>query len=278
MSYKTILVHIDVNEQAAERIRIAIDIAKQNDAHLIGLAVSATLVGPVIGAMDTMGTYALDLLEFQVKQAKDASLAFETIAAAAGLKSFESRIDARDAATAVRQHARYADLVIVGQTDKDTVSLSSPSNLPQCAVLETATPVLIVPYVGVYPSVGQHVFLLWNATAESARAARDALPFLKGAKDVRVSVFDSKGGLLPSEQKPDVDARHFFARHGVKITMTQDSSDGDIGSAVLSRVADHGADLIVMGGYGHSRLREWMLGGVSKTMLDHMTVPVLMSH
>ena len=278
MTYKTILVHIDHNARANERIRIAIELAKQNEAHLIGLAVSASLVTPYLGAMDPMGGYAAGLIETHERLARVAASDFEAQALAAGLHSYESRVDGSDAVTAVRRQARYTDLVIVGQTDKSTVSISSPSNLPQATVLEAGKPVLIIPYVGVYTALAQNIFVLWNASREAARAAGDALPFLKLAKNVRVSVFDAKSGTPTSEQVPGSEAAHYLARHGVNVTITRDSSDGDVGSAVLSRVADHHADLIVMGGYGHSRFREWVLGGVSQSILEHMTVPVLMSH
>ena len=119
---------------------------------------------------------------------------------------------------------------------------------------------------------------LWNASRESAHAASDALPFFTRADEVRVSVFDAKANTSGHGDEPGSDVATYLARQGAKVTVNRDTSGGDVGSSVLSRANDFDTDLIVMGGYGHTRLREWVLGGVSKTLLEHMTVPVLMSH
>jgi len=123
------------------------------------------------------------------------------------------------------------------------------------------------------------VMLCWNASRECARAAADALPFLQAAEQVIVLVIDPEVSADRHGQEPGADVALWLARHGVKVAVQRDvAADAEVGEIILSRAADHGVDLIVMGIYGHSRLREMMLGGVSRTLLSSMTVPVLMSH
>jgi nucleotide-binding universal stress UspA family protein len=139
--------------------------------------------------------------------------------------------------------------------------------------------VLVVPQIGAQSSVGKTVMLCWNASRESARAAADALPFLQAAEKVIVLVVDPEVSADGHGQEPGADVAVWLARHGVKVTVQRDvAADIEIGEIILSRAADHGVDLIVMGIYGHSRMREWILGGASRTLLSSMTVPVLMSH
>jgi nucleotide-binding universal stress UspA family protein len=134
----------------------------------------------------------------------------------------------------------------------------------------------MVPYAGRFPDAGQRVLVAWNASREAARAVTDALPLLSRAERVEVVAFDSTGD---HGEVPGADIALFLSRHGVKASAARQSAPGvDVGSQILSRAADVDADLIVMGAYGHSRLRELALGGATRSMLDAMTVPVLMAH
>ena len=121
--------------------------------------------------------------------------------------------------------------------------------------------------------------IAWDAGREAARAVSDALPLLKRAKAVEVAVFNAERRRREHGEQPGADVSLFLSRHGVKVTVAQQSgADFEVGAQVLSRAADTSADLIVMGAYGHSRVRELVLGGVTRTILESMTVPVLMSH
>jgi nucleotide-binding universal stress UspA family protein len=167
---------------------------------------------------------------------------------------------------------------VVGQADPDDPA-GSRNDLPEAMAFATGRPVLVVPHIGAPSAVGKTVMLCWNASRESARAAADALPFLQAAEKVIVLVVDPEVSADGHGQEPGADVAVWLARHGVKVTVQRDvAADTHIGEVILSRAADHGVDLIVMGIYGHSRLREMVLGGVSRTLLSSMTVPVLMSH
>jgi nucleotide-binding universal stress UspA family protein len=179
---------------------------------------------------------------------------------------------------ALAVNARYADLLVVGQADPDDPA-GARNDLPEAMAFATGRPVLVVPQIGALSAVGKTVMLCWNASRESARAAADALPFLQGAEKVIVLIVDPEVSADRHGQEPGADVAVWLARHSVKVTVQRDvAADAEIGEVILSRAADHGVDLIVMGVYGHSRLREWMLGGASRTLLSSMTVPVLMSH
>ncbi len=278
MSYKTILVQVDNSERAIERIRIAIELAQTYEAHLVGLATVGMIALANTYGLDGTPAYMVEAMADMEKLAARAAERFDATAKAAGLNSYESRVRRGDPSYNVCTDARYADLVVLGQAEPAQSTAATPEDLPQTVVLGCGRPVLIIPYAGHFRTVGRRVMFLWNASRESAHAASDALPFFTHADEVRVSVFDAKANVGGHGDEPGNDVATYLARHGAKVTVNRDTSSGDVGSSVLSRANEFDADLIVMGGYGHSRVREWVLGGVSKTLLEHMTVPVLMSH
>jgi nucleotide-binding universal stress UspA family protein len=140
-------------------------------------------------------------------------------------------------------------------------------------------PVMIVPYMGPAATFGERVIVAWDASREAARAVNDALPLLKRAKQVGVVSVNPRPWPFAHGEEPGADIGLHLARHGVKVEVQRvEGRDIDTANAILSHVADRSADLLVMGGYGHSRLRELVLGGVTRTILTEMIVPVLMSH
>ena len=278
MTYKTILVHVDNSERALERIRIAIELAQTHDAHLVGLATVGMIALSNTYGLDGTPAYMAEALADMEGIAAMAAERFDAKARAAGLSSYESRVHRGDPTYEVCTDARYADLVVLGQTEPSQSTAATPEDLPETVMLSCGRPVLIIPYAGHFRTLGRRVMFLWNASRESARAASDALPFFTRADEVRVSVFDAKANMGGHGDEPGSDVATYLARQGATVTVNRDTSSGEVGSSVLSRANDFDADLIVMGGYGHTRLREWVLGGVSKTLLEHMTVPVLMSH
>ena len=278
MTYKTILVHCDASQSVSSRLDIAVDWARRFNAHLIALHARPPFQPPafVESGMDLL----LDDYEQNVKAGQgEAAAAFAKAIEGKEIASEWRAVDG-PADSMLIADARYADLVIVGQNDPDaTTVLPARADLPETVALSTGRAVLVVPHLGVPKAPGGTVMLCWNASRESARAASEALPLLKTAKQVIVLIVGptTSGGADSAEPGASVTA--WLSRHGVKVTVQRDSSaDADAGSAILSRAADHDADLIVMGVYGHSRLRELVLGGASRTLLSSMTMPVLMAH
>ncbi len=276
MSLKTILVHCDAGRGTATRLKIAVGLAERFDAHVIGLHVRQAFEAPAFSdagpAMDSLyKTY-----EAVVKA--DEAVAAAAFKNAVGKSiSSEWRVTDGYVEEAMVAHSRFADLVIVGQADPDNQPTGTPSDLAEEVVMASARPVLIVPHIGVGKALGKTVMLCWNGGREAVRAATGALPLLKAADKVIVLEIDPKKGA--DREEPGADVAQWLARHGVKVTVQRDTAaDSDIGGVILSRAADDDVDLIVMGIYGHSRMRELVLGGASRTLLASMTAPLLVAH
>ncbi len=278
MSFKTILVHCDSGKPAASRLGVATALASRFGSALVAVHAKPPFESPAFMEAGYDMAPLFDAYEERAEADKAASRASYDRAIKGKTLSTEWRQLAGHADDVVAVCARYADLVVVGQGDADTES-PTPSDLPETVALASGRPVLVVPHIGVEKSIGDVVMLCWNASRESARAAADALPILKAAKKVIVLVVEPKITAGGHGAEPGADVATWLARHGVNVTVQRDiAPDGDVGNTILSRASDHDADLIVMGIYGHSRLREMMLGGASRTLLATMTVPVLMSH
>jgi nucleotide-binding universal stress UspA family protein len=171
--------------------------------------------------------------------------------------------------------ARRFDLAIVGQPEREE---GLPEEVVDEGVLfESGRPVIFVPFIQKGGMKLDRIMLCWDGSRAATRAVADAMPLLKKAKQVEVVIVAT--GKPKSDEVPGADLGAHLARHGLKVDVKRITSpDIDVQSTVLSYAADSSADLIVMGGYGHSRLREFVLGGVTRGILESMTVPVLMSH
>ncbi len=278
MGYKTILVHCDADPKVSHRLAIAVELAQRHGAHLVGVHVQEPFNMPAL----VDGTVMTDNLFAAHEATAKADLVTAAAAFDKALKgthlSREWRTETGYADTQLGVHVRYADLVVLGQNDPEA-SISTPPDLPEAIALATGRPALVVPHIGAPTKPGRTVMLCWNASRESARAATDALPFLRAADKVIVLSVDPKPSANGHGAEPGADVATWLSRHGVKVTVQRDvAADSDIGGVILSRAADHDVDMIVMGLYGHSRLREMVLGGASRTLLATMTVPVFMAH
>jgi len=277
MSYKTILVHLDSRQRSTERLPFAFGLAARFEAHLVGLYAPGAPRIPSY-ALAEAGAVLRDIVEqSRAEAARQAQKQFREAAARHGDAGAEWRESAAEPAAAVRLSARYADLVVAAQPEpQDDAEVRAVAHE---LALAAGRPVLFVPYAGRFATAGRRVMIAWDAGVEAARAVSDALPLLKRADSVEVAVFDPERGRREHGEQPGADVALYLARHGVKVSVTRQSgANFEVGAQVLSRAADTGADLIVMGAYGHSRVRELVLGGVTRTMLESMTVPVLMSH
>jgi nucleotide-binding universal stress UspA family protein len=277
MAYKTILVHCDVSRGTAGRLRIAADLADRFGGHVIGLYVRRAFQAPAFTdagpAMDSL--YRTYETTVRAEEAM-ATAAFRDAVGNKGLSS-EWRVADGYVDEILAAEARVADLVIVGQAEPDSPPTTTPADLAEGIAMAAECPVLIVPYIGAAKPPGKTVMLCWNDSREAKHAATAALPLLVAADKVIVLIIDPKADR--SREEPGADVAVWLARHGVKVTVQRDSAaDSDVGGVILSRAADHDIDLIVMGIYGHSRLRERVLGGASRTLLASMTAPLLVAH
>jgi len=292
MSFKTILVHVDESPRLAERIRLAAELAVQDDGHLVGVAmtgISRSLYEDQL-VDDSDPNLALHL-NFVRERAGRALNDFVPLAQRLGLQSTEQHVIDDDAGSGLASLARHADLVVIGQADPEHLSTSAGSEFPGHVLTSSGCPVLVVPFAsgaarpaGAKPA--RHVVIAWNAGKEAARAVRDALPLLKRAATVHIAIFDADLQRAQHGDAPGVPLQHFLQRHGIaaEIALRQSPRPGllkrpaDTGEALLSFAQSVHCDLLVLGAYGHSRLRETLLGGVTRTVLENMTMPVLMAH
>jgi len=255
----------------------AISIAEAFNAHLLGVAFAYE---PVIPG-SVMGGIPPQFLEAQrsesEKSARAAIARFEQAAKRAGI-SFETRVlsaSVSGASDLLGRIGRRFDIVVVGQPTRER---PMPDEVIDEGVLfECGRPVIFVPFIQKAGLALDRVMLCWDGGRTATRAIADSMPFLEKAKQVEVVVVGSKPP--KSDEVSGADLGQHLARHGLKVDVKRITSpDIDVPSTILSYAADSSADMIVMGGYGHSRLREFVLGGATRGLLESMTVPVLMSH
>ncbi|MBV8753633.1 MAG: universal stress protein [Hyphomicrobiales bacterium] len=274
---KDIVVNLAVGGSRGDPGAYAVSIAQAFSAHVAAIAFAHD---PVIPAT-LMGGVPPDFIESQRAEAEAGASAaitrFEEAARRAGV-SAESRLLAASLAEASDQFGRIArrfDLAVVGQAEPEK---ASPEELiAESALFAGGRPVLIVPYIQREGLALGKVLVCWDGSRAAARAAGDALPFLSRAHEIEVLIVAGERG--KSDEIPGADIGQHLARHGLKVEVKRIvAGDTDVANTILSYVADSAADLIVMGGYGHSRLREFILGGVTRGILEAMTAPTLMSH
>lgn len=275
MSLKTIVVHVDNSRATPARLAIAIAIAAEHEARVVGVHPRDTQLLPIYPEP------SMALIEAQERWAEEEAgrsrELFRQEVAKANPQA-EWRETSGDAVRVTAMHARHGDLLVVGQQDPDAPAFSTPATLVEELLFASGRPVLVVPFIGGRAPF-RRILVAWNSSREATRAVNDALPLLERAEQVTVLAIDPEIGLGGHGDLPCADICLQLARHGVKAQAAQTwSADIDAGNVLLSYATDLGADLIVMGAYGHSRLRETVLGGVTRTILRHLTVPVLLAH
>jgi nucleotide-binding universal stress UspA family protein len=274
MSYKTILVYLDGLDRNAHTLKVAGKLAQQFDAHL---AAVYALGQPFATTLDP---FAPAVLSFQVERDAGMVTRMQEMVAVEEKRcgrSIEWRTVNDNLVHNLTLHARHADLLVMTQVDPHESSTAA-ALLAGSVVVGAGRPVLVVPYAGEFSTGGQSVLVAWSGTRESARAIADALPLLKKAREINLVSFNPKGDSQWGDI-PGADIGLWLTRHGVRVNVRQQkSAEVDVGNQMLSLAADLGVDLIVMGAYGHSRAFEFVLGGVTRTLLESMTVPVLFSH
>ncbi len=279
MSYKTILVHLSSESRARACLGFAIGLARRFEAHLIGLYVfpsypltppiplpfGAEIAGQIRGAIN--------------EEARQLKAIFDEMTATQPIVSEWRSIttDRRPPEQVVLEHSHAADLIVASQADP-TSKWSDILDFPDSLALGAGRPVVIVPNYGRHERPPRIVTVAWNGSREAARAVADALPLLQQAEAVNVLTVRD-GRPLPEGHLPDTEIAAALARHGVKVDLADIvATEYTIGEEIRVRAIDRGADLIVMGCYGHSRMREFALGGVTRHMLREMTMPILFSH
>ena len=279
MAYRTILVHVDRAPGAEARIKLAALLAERENAHLTGTAMSGVPRFMYAGdPFDASGAIIADYLEIAAQRAKEALARFDTLTARLGVSSVEQRHSKDDEYAGLCLQARYADLVVLGQAAPGGAEASLLRDLPEHVILHSGKPVLVVPYAGEFPTLGERALVAWDGSLEAAHAVTAAIPLLQRSSKAVLAVFGAQPGHDGHGEEPGADIALYLARHGVRVEVQRHPEPADIGGAILALAAGLDADLLVMGAYGHSRLRELMVGGATRTILDNMKLPVLMAH
>jgi nucleotide-binding universal stress UspA family protein len=273
MDYPTLLVHLDGDSRGEGCLELSGMLARRLGSHVVGVATG--LDGLEAALRDDHGQ---SLLLRRRHRAEAAISRFRTRARDIGLEGCEAVMELGDDTEALLRRGRCSDLVVVGQPDPDAPGYVQARSRVDRLVRHGAPPTLVVPYIGQQQYLTRHVIIAWSDTGPAARATSAALPLLRRADAVTLLHCET-----PSPGDTDSAARigqvvRWLARHGVMAQVAIEPDATEIGETILSRAADLSAGLIVMGAWSHSRLAENLLGGVTRTLLDEMTVPVLLAH
>jgi nucleotide-binding universal stress UspA family protein len=273
---REIVVFVDARAEATGILEFTGALAQEHGAHLIGVFIQPEAAMTPSESF-ARGTGIQDVIDahrarFERIEAEHRAL-FEEIVRRQGIRSEWRSVSYLS--SDVAEHAHYADLAVIARS-APAAQVAGTAGFVESLVLTSARPVIMFPPHGTATRL-RRIVVGWNAGREAIRAVADALPFLVRAQAVEVLVVDPQRH--PDHgQEPGADIARHLARHGTTVEVLRLSSGGEgVGRVLLSRAADFGADLLVMGAYGHSRLSEWMFGGVTRTVLREAGLPVLMS-
>ncbi|MCF8469127.1 MAG: universal stress protein [Sneathiella sp.] len=274
MPIKTILLHLTNDSQLDARIETALGLAVDNNAYIVGLYTIAQVTVPT----SFMGYVPPEFIEqsrkVEEENAAAAKAKLESLAARVG-RPVEVVIEEGYAPDLINTHALAVDLVIVGQGDPDADNNAQSRYIAEEIVVSSPRPVLVIPFAGKYRNFGSHIIVGWNNSRESSRALHEALPFLEKAEKVTLLSVNATN----DESRETAQILAHLKRHGINAEFKSGHWPGlGVGDAMLDALVDYSANMLVMGAYGHSRIREMVLGGATKSILEHMTAPVLFAH
>ncbi len=274
---KDIVVNLSVGEAGSPAGDYAVSLAAALEAHVAGIAFVYDPIVPV----SATGYIPAEVIETQQADSQAAAKAaldrFAPRPRAPGVSAEPLMLNASLAGAGDQfgRIARRFDLAVVGQAEPETSAVEEI--IAESTLFESGRPVIVVPYIQKAPLKLDRVMVCWDGSRQAARAIADAMPLLERAGQVEVVIVANERG--KQDEIAGADMGQHLARHGLKVDVKRIAGgDIDVADALLSHAADSGADFIVMGGYGHSRLREFVLGGVTHSILRSMTMPTLMSH
>lgn len=277
MSYKTLLVNAAPSARAQQVIAYASRLALAEDAHLVGLASTGLTELAYQCNAAAPGVILLpEDVSAMTGGAQEALDRFQAIAGSLGVHSTEQRLTDDNLLDSLVLQSRYSDLVVVGQGE---FGLNYPLSAfsPQQLILHCPRPVVIVPAEGEFTRVAERPLLAWDGGMAASRAIEAAIPLLQRARLVTLAVCNPDEVYGAHGPQPGADMAHFLARHDIRVEVVVRDAVEDVGAGLLELARECEADLLVMGCYGHTRFRELLLGGTSRSVLRKMTLPVLMT-
>ena len=281
MRLKDLMVIISNNDTSDKRLDVAIALAEKLEAHLSALLLVPEPFNPTVAGVPL----PVQLIEQQRQQIEaEAKATIEHVTQKGNNSNINLEIRQETGyyeqwPSLLARQARHADLCIIGQANSNDDSDYEADMLIEAAFMQTGRPSLIIPYIGARQLPPERVIVCWDGSREASRALHDSLPLIEGAKETTLLIVDPESLSTSVGALPGADIGAHLARHGINVDIkTIVSGRLSVGETILSEITNEGADLVVMGGYGHSRLREMVLGGATRELLKSMTVPVLMSH
>jgi nucleotide-binding universal stress UspA family protein len=273
---RSILVQLDGTPSSASRLQLARRLALAAQAQLHAMFVGSPPQRPVQLAISESPAALLQTVDWAAV-ARARSMFDDAVAEEGSPPMRWLDSNGVEPAEAFFRQALYVDLLVLGQHDPSSEpGTGAPAGFVESALIDTGKPALVVPHTGSFQVVGHEVLVGWNATPQAARAVVAALPWARGARHVHVLESAQASSRRGSDE---LDIAQYLHGHAVSATLHRGGrAEGDAGDALLSLASDVDADLLVMGCYGHSRARELMLGGATRTVLQTMTLPVLMAH
>ena len=276
--YRRISVHLDHGFDCKRRIEAALALAKRHKAELVGIYANAAPPQYYYGESVLMSRSLGIIKELQAQSRESVETAFLEAAAEADVPAF-MRAGTSSPSETVALLGRTTNLIVVSQENREDVEAAHEIEFVEQTLLTAGRPVLAIPSSGEFPVIGDRVLCCWDGSREAARALADAAPILRLASHMVVLTMD-EGAASPKHEAPFEDLATYCVAQGMPAPehVRRDIKGVGVGSTILNAAADHSADLIVMGAYGHSKLRQWALGGATASILKSMTVPVMFSH
>lgn len=281
MSYKTILVHVDNSANALRRYQLAASIAEGQKGHLVGVAATGVTQLVQMSSSREAGEESVKYFNAPVERyrqrAEDALHGFAFFMQDKGISHEVSLVD-DEPYEALKLLSRYSDLIVLGQSNSDDPATANMLDLPEYIALNSGRPVLIVPNRTESPARIDRAVIAWDASLSASRAVAGAIPLLKKTEHVAVAIFNPASKPDAVSHLPGADIASYLGRHGIDADITKEKTQLEIGNALLHMAEAKNADLLIMGCYGHTRFREILLGGVTRSVLEKSCIPVLAAH
>ncbi len=279
MQYKNILIYLDQGASNVERVKTAVALAKVHSAQLTGVVVHAL---PTTRMMHKLGLGHGD--ELLQKARQDSEVVIQAFSQSMTEQdiAFDTRVIECKESHAPRKLARLSrnfDLCILRQANPDKPNADFISDLSEGVLFESGRPVFFMPYIGAHTIPCRKGIIAWDGSAAASRAVHDTLPLMEQMEEVVILVVDADKVERNTDCEPGEDLSRHLLAHGIENKVNRVPSGGiSTSTIILNEVSDSGADVLIMGGYGTAKLREMILGGVTRTLFETMTVPVVMSH
>lgn len=276
MTVRDIFTIIDIYNDKMNAAEAALELASRRKAHVTGLALALEPIAPGFLASPVPAEYLVEAITNAENSAKTAAAAFSEKAKTMGVDAEARTATVYSGGTpAIVRQAQLSDLIIIGQDDPEHGE-PMRSAIIESLLFESGVPVLVIPSTWDQPLHTDRVMIAWDGSSTAARAVHAALPAMKMATKIEVVMV---AGSKKWSGEPGADVAAYLARHDHTVTVTTlPRSAPDVSTVLLNHAAESGATMLVMGGYGHNRFRQFVLGGVTRDMLERMTIPTLMTH